>query len=200
MATAAVIPIRSFRGGKKRLSSNLDPEGRAAFGEALAGHVVEASREAGFETLVVTGDRDVKDWATSIGSRVCGEPGSGLDAAARSGVDDARKWSDAWVVLHADLPLLQAKELGRILEAMSSGSDVIAPSADGGTSALSTRNPIEFRYGVGSFRRHLQRLETPDVIVAPGLLFDVDSGDDIESVRTHPKGSWIEPFLADQGV
>ena len=56
-----------------------------------------------------------------------------------------------WIVIHADLPLLIAPDLSALLTTMEGGAPaVVAPSSDGGTSALgATADPPVFQYGVG---------------------------------------------------
>ena len=74
--------------------------------------------------------------------------------------------------------------------------EVIAPSHDGGTSALGATGHLDFHYGVGSFHRHLRQAPRAAVIVRPGLAFDLDTVDDLDAVLRHPRGNWIEMLLA----
>jgi 2-phospho-L-lactate guanylyltransferase (CobY/MobA/RfbA family) len=86
---------------------------------------------------------------------------------------------------------LQPSDLEVVVSAVESGREVIAPSSDGGTSALSARAPIEFAYGSASFHRHLTRLTEPMVVIRPGLLQDIDSPQDLTAARSHPAGAWL---------
>lgn len=138
--------------------------------------------------VIVTADADVAFWATGQGFPSIPDPGQGLDAAAASGVEWAMMSQSRWIVLHADLPLLTTDDLAALA---ATRGDVIAPSADGGTSAISATHPLEFGYGPGSFHRHLSRLDSPVIVSRIGLLHDVDSPADLRSVQRHPKGTWL---------
>jgi len=188
MPTVAVIPVRAFAEGSRRLAGMLGDRERAALCRSLAGHVAETVESAGLLPLVATADPEVAVWATGMGIPSVPDPGQGLDAAAAAGVEWARGSGSGWLVLHADLPLLAKADLA-VLTARS--GDLIAPSADGGTSAISAGRPISFSYGPGSFHRHLARLRDPVIVARVGLLHDVDSPRDLLSARSHPRGRWL---------
>ena len=135
--TVVIIPVKSFRLGKQRLASALDDAQRSRLGRALATHVAETVEEAGLLAMFVTGDPEVAAWATSSGFPSLPDPGQGLNAAAAAGVEWADRSRSTWIVLHSDLPLLQAEDLGALA---NTRTDVIAPSSDGGTSAISARS------------------------------------------------------------
>jgi 2-phospho-L-lactate guanylyltransferase (CobY/MobA/RfbA family) len=67
----------------------------------------------------------------------------------------------------------------------------IAPSADGGTTALAGSGPAVFTYGPGSFRRHLGRFPEAGIVIRTGLLHDVDSYSDLAAARRVPRGAWL---------
>jgi 2-phospho-L-lactate guanylyltransferase len=93
------------------------------------------------------------------------------------------------IVLHGDLPNLQADDVGVLLDALpADGSPgvAIAPDRAGtGTNALVLRPPgvIQFRFGVGSFAKHVEGVEGAGVpLVAvnrSGLAFDLDTPEDL---------------------
>lgn len=193
MPTVVIIPVKSFRLGKQRLASALDETQRSRLGQALANHVGETVEEAGLLAMFVTDDPEVAAWATSMGFPSLPDPGQGLNAAAAAGVEWANLAESRWLVLHSDLPLLQTGDLQALTQ---SDDDVIAPSSDGGTSAISTRQPIDFAFGPGSFHKHLPQLVTPTIVARPGLLLDIDSPADLSSAISHPRGDWIRMTLA----
>lgn len=192
--TVAVIPVKSFAVGKQRLSEALTPSQRSGLGKAMVEHVAGVVVEAGLIPVLVTADPEVATWAAGQAIPSIPDPDRGLDAAAREGVRWASQCSIRWMILHSDLPLLTAGDLS-VFAAAAEGSDAIAPSADGGTSAISAHREIEFAFGPGSFRRHLARLSSPEVVALTGFLHDVDSPSDLLSARRHPRGSWLEPSL-----
>ncbi|MGH8913019.1 MAG: DUF2064 domain-containing protein [Acidimicrobiia bacterium] len=192
MPTVAVLPVKSFRLGKGRMAESLSPDARSWLGQSLAERTAELTADAGMLPVLVAGDAEVAGWAIRLGFPSIPDPGRGLDHAAAAGV----AWADAsgskWLVLHADLPLLTGDELEDVDRALADTGWVIAPSADGGTSALGGSGEAAFCYGAGSFRHHLGRFPMARIVSRLGLLHDVDSFDDFESARRHPRGLWLD--------
>lgn len=184
MPEVAIIPVKSFRMGKQRLSDSVTPREREELGRSLAGHVAAVVESAGLIPLIVTADDQVAEWATSSGFPSLADPGEGLNAAAASGVAWAEHTASAWIVIHSDLPLLTKSDVTAVAGVVRSGSAAIAPSSDGGTSAIGWRGPFEFAFGKGSFHRHLARLPAPKVIARPGFLLDIDSPGDLDAMRS----------------
>ena len=192
MPTIAIIPVKSFSEGKLRLATAIDDLRRLALGRALAGHVAKTVVECDITPLIIAGDPEVASWAKVAGFPTVPDPGTGLNAAATSGVERATQTENRWIIIHADLPLLRPDDLDAMTELTG---DVIAPSSDGGTSALSATRSIDFEYGSASFHRHLPRLRSPTVVARPGLLHDVDSPADLDSALHHPLGSWLGEYV-----
>ena len=197
MPAIAVIPVKQFSLGKGRLAEILSPTARADLGRALATRTAQITVDAGMEPLIVAGDDEVDSWALGHGFQVAHDSGAGLNGAARIGVEWCVERSRTWIVVHADLPLLIAPDVSALLTTMEGGAPaVVAPSSDGGTSALgATADPPVFQYGVASFRRHLVRLPDAQVVPRVGLLHDLDTPADLESARKHPRGEWINSLI-----
>lgn len=159
----------------------------------LAGHVTATLSAARLETLVVTADGEVAEWADEVGVDWLTDPGHGLDVAAEVGV--ARAGGGRWVVIHSDLPLLTKAEADVLSEATTGPGPIIGPSSDGGTSVIMSKGPFHFSYGPGSFRRHLARCVEAQVMVATGFLHDLDQPNDLESALAHPRGAWLSKAL-----
>lgn len=177
----AVIPVRSFASGMSRLAPVLTEDRRVALGVTLARRVLDCARKTGMEPLVVTSDTEVASLASAGGAGVVPDPGRGLDDACRAGTAQADEAGLRWVVIHSDLPLLTPGDLEVMLRWVHEGRDVIAPSSDGGTSALSSRAPVDFAYGPASFHRHLALLSNPVIVARRGFLHDLDTTDDLAS-------------------
>jgi 2-phospho-L-lactate guanylyltransferase len=154
--------------------------------------VAETVEEAGLLAMFVTGDPDVAAWATSTGFPSLPDSGQGLNAAAAAGVEWASQSKSRWIVLHSDLPLLNIEDLRALTQL---DGDVIAPSSDGGTSAISARQSIEFAFGPASFHEHLARLDSPQIVIRQGLLLDIDTPDDLASALSHQRGRWMKRAL-----
>lgn len=190
-----VIPVKSFSLAKGRLAGDLDPRSRARLGMALAQHVAATVVEAGQIPLIVTADPEVAVWATRSGYPSLPDPDDGLDAAADTGVDWALQSGSYWLVLHSDLPLLDVSDVDALSRHLAARRDVIAPSADGGTSAIGSSERVEFGFGVASFHHHLRMLSDPHVVARRGLLLDVDSPHDLSAASNTKRGKWLLDIL-----
>lgn len=140
--------------------------------------------------ILVTADARVAEWAARTAIPSVPDPGNGLSEAAAAGARWANRGASRWIILHSDLPLLSAPDLNTFWE-RALEADAIAPSSDGGTSAITSRGPMEFSYGPGSFSRHLADLDNPSIVATTGFLHDLDSPADLESVCDHPRGRWL---------
>lgn len=200
MPVAALIPIRSFRGGKGRLSPLLDENQRHTLGRGMAERTLTAVEFAGLLPAIVTADLEVERWAIRKGLVLIQETGDGLNGAARQGVEWAQDLGLNWMVIHSDLPIVTGDDIVAVREVVESGENVIAPSADGGTTVLSSQTTIVFTYGPGSFHRHLGLVPGPVIIATPGLLHDLDGPPDLSSALSHPEGAWLRSIAKMNGT
>ena len=184
------LPIRSFRDAYRRLAGSYSPDERTALARALASHTAEAVLRAGVTPHIVTSAPEVRKWALAEGHLVVADPpGGGLNGAAGEAVRLAA--GQPWLILHADLPCLSPDEVVLALEMARAGERVLAPSYDGGTSALGGRGCHSFRYGTASFHRHLPAGRPPRVIASLGFLLDIDRPQDLVVAAHHPRGAWL---------
>lgn len=185
-----LVPVKPFGVAKARLAGRLDSHQRSRLGRAVALNTMTVLREADVDAAILTADADVMAWSVDHGLPFVQEPGrGGLSGACRHGVATA---IEGWAVLHADLPLLSHSDVAALLE--HDGS-VLAPSHDGGTNAIVGAGPFEFSYGPGSFHRHLAALGEASIVMRIGLAIDLDDPLDLEVIRRHERGRWIEPYL-----
>lgn len=191
MPVVVIIPVKSFRTGKRRLNDTLDDETRGRLSAALALHVASTVESAGVAPLIVTGDPEVAEWATSTGFPILADPGGGLDGAAAAGVEWAGHSDSEWLVLHGDLPLLTSSDVEALMEPLRKGNAVLAPSSDGGTSAIGSRGDFSFGFGISSFHRHLARLDGVVIVARRGLGLDIDSRADLEAALAAPSARWL---------
>lgn len=194
-----VIPVKAFSLAKLRLAPALEPRSRAALARRLAGVVVTAAGD--LPVIVVCDDDEVADWAVASGATVVWAPGRGLDGAVADGVtraaaDGARRA----VVAHADLPL--ARDLGPLATAAAPVALVPDRRRDGTNVAVVPATAgFTFRYGPGSFARHLAeagRLGLEAAVVDdPALAWDVDVPGDLD----HPEvAALLEPVRPGRGA
>ena len=157
--TWAIVPIRSFASGKRRLASVLNPDQRAHLCVAMALRVVRTLRaHPGLaDVAVVSPDAAVRAWSAQHASVVLDETGHGLNAA----LDHAaralqRLGASSLLIIPADVPALTTADVSALLDA--SEDVVIAPAArDGGTNALRLSLPprLAFQFGAESAAVHL---------------------------------------------
>lgn len=184
------IPIKPFGIAKARLSPVLDAARRSQVGKAVAAHTARSVLASGARPVIVTGDAGVARWAASQGWDTLAEPpGGGLDGAAAA---VAAAVTGRWAVLHADLPTLNANELRA---AWATDGVVLAPSRDGGTSLIAAAGRFDFRYGPGSFHRHLSASPGAQVLARPGLALDLDTPADLRLAVRLPAGCWLRAML-----
>ncbi|MEA3510844.1 MAG: NTP transferase domain-containing protein, partial [Actinomycetota bacterium] len=146
---------------------------RVSLMRQLAAHTVSAIQSAGIEVLIVSNDSDVVLWSRKYGCEATSEPvEGGLNGAASAG---AAAVTGSWMILHADLPAVDASDI-RVAASLSEDGHVLAPSHDGGTSLIGgTGSGFPFRYGPGSFHRHLAVINgDATILVRPGLALDLD--------------------------
>jgi 2-phospho-L-lactate guanylyltransferase len=192
------LPVRSFGHAKSRLRQAVPTGLRRQIAQEMATRTALAAATAGMAVIVITEDGEVKAWAESNGWPAQSRGADSLDGGARALVEDARMAGRAWTVLHADLPLIQAHELIPAVAALDAGRAVIAPSADGGTTLIGTPGTeVEFAYGPGSFRTHLQRIADldPVVLTSSGLGCDLDVPDDLSAAAARAEGAWLRTLV-----
>jgi 2-phospho-L-lactate guanylyltransferase (CobY/MobA/RfbA family) len=126
---------------------------------------------------------DVVDAALAVGEVVvAGEPG-GQGPAVEVAL---RGLEGPILIVNADLPCVQPRDLLTLLGAMPEGGLALVRAADGTTNALALAAPHLFAplYGPGSAERFLARAERLDVPAAvasiPNLADDVDTLADLE--------------------
>ena len=187
----AIVPLKSFELGKRRLSASVGPETRRRIGMAFAQNTVSMAEAVGLIPVIVAGDDAVADWSIGQGIPWLPDPGTGLNDAAEEGVSWASVSGAGWLVVHADLPLMSRRDLELPRDIVEDGETVLAPSADGGTSLFGSNEAQSFAYGPGSFSTHLARNPQSRVVTSLGLLHDVDSVNDLESASRHPRGRWL---------
>jgi len=193
-AMYAVIPLKGFNIAKERLATVLDRTRRSSLVRAAADRVALACAAGGFDLVVVTGDESVAAWASDRSARVIADPSQGLDAACQAGIAAGH---EPWIIVHVDLPLLDATTMNSTLTALGAGRSVIAPSRDGGTNLLGSSGGFRFSYGPASFHRHLAALTGPfEVITKIETIVELDTPSDLEAAATLPGGAWLAPFLS----
>jgi 2-phospho-L-lactate guanylyltransferase len=175
LKATAVLPVKRFNAAKQRLATGLDGEQRRTLMEAMVGDVLEAIGEARTieRIVVVSGDPTAQELAAAVGAEVVPDPEDGGHVgAALAGIAHAEVAGATCVVLLAgDCPLLDPRELDRLLTGMPERYVGIVPDRHGtGTNALALSPPgaIVPAFGEGSCARHVAAAR------AAGIPFNVE--------------------------
>jgi 2-phospho-L-lactate/phosphoenolpyruvate guanylyltransferase len=180
------VPVRRLDQAKTRLAPILSPRERGELMMAMLHDVLTAStRQAEWQTWVVSADRTVLDAAEARGAAPVLEKGTGLLAAVRQVEELAlRRGAGELAVLLADLPWVTEGSLAGALRVEAPVVTVRAAS-DGGTNLLVRRPPdvIRARFGRESYTKHRWAAQRARVAVqaveSEELAFDLDGPDDL---------------------
>jgi 2-phospho-L-lactate guanylyltransferase len=125
--------------------------------------------------------------AAENGVEVLDDPGGGQGAAVKAALGAVPDWPA--LVVNADLPEAQPRDLLALLGAMPEDGIAIAPAPDGTTNALALAKPGVFEplYGPDSaarFREHAEELGIDATeLVIPALAHDVDTVEELEQLE-----------------
>jgi 2-phospho-L-lactate guanylyltransferase len=169
--TTAIFPLRDF-GGMSRLANTLNASQRKELTRSLADLAVSAARSVGVACLIVSSDKEVRDWAAMVEVPTIDDSGNGLSEAAHTATRSLG--GTPWMVVHPDLPLIDGDVLLPVAQ-LAERNLVLVPSHDGGTNVVASSGEFPFSYGIGSFHRHLAARPNAIVISNAELAVDLDS-------------------------
>ncbi len=190
MNATAVLPVKRFDAAKQRLAAGIDEPRRRALVEAMLADALEAIGAARTveRTIVVTAEPRAAELAREAGCEVVAEPPeSGHSEAALAGIAEAEsRGADRVVLLPGDCPLLDPREIDRMLTGVPSSFVAVVPDRHGtGTNALVLSPPGVIRpsFGEGSCARHVAAAREAGVPFAveelPSLAIDLDTPADV---------------------
>jgi 2-phospho-L-lactate guanylyltransferase len=192
-----LVPVKNLAFAKQRLAALLDQPTRTALAQAMLLDVLETLREwtARPEVAVVSSDPFALDLARRFEFQI-------IPDSTNRGETDAIEMAtricetrglDSTLVIPGDIPLMQAWELEKILEAAPEQGCVLVPAADGrGTNAAWRRPAALFplRFGNDSFKPHLtaaHATQKPCVVLSlPSIAIDVDNPSDLRQIAEAP--------------
>jgi 2-phospho-L-lactate guanylyltransferase len=186
----AVLPIKRLDAAKQRLAAGIDGARRRALVAAMAADVLEAVGAARSieRMIVVSGDPLVQELASEAGAEVVPDPAdAGHSEAALAGIARAEaEGAECVVLLPGDCPLLDPRELDRLLTAVPGSYVGIVPDRHGtGTNALALCPPgaIVPAFGEGSCERHVAAAREAGIPFGveelPSLGLDLDTPADV---------------------
>lgn len=197
VATAVIVPIRSFGGALSRLAPILGERGCRELMREMARRVVDAAD--GLPVHVVTDDAEVAEWASRAGAipMTVGRPG--LNVAVTAAVDQvAAAGYERAVVAHADLALVRS-----LRPAVGPGLVIAGDRHRDGSNVmcLPTSAGFRFAYGPGSFARHVAEAERLGLEVTvlnnDSLAVDIDHPEDLRHLPDDLRDALgLDPLVA----
>lgn len=190
MNATAVLPVKRFGAAKQRLAAGLKGERRRELAAAMVADVLEAiGRARAIErTIVVTGDPIAQELAADAGAEVVPDPeDAGHVEAAQAGIVRAEAdGAERVVLLAGDCPLLDPRELDRLLTGVPGSYVGVVPDRHGtGTNALLLSPPdaIVPSFGEGSRERHVEAARQAGIPFGveelPSIELDLDTPADV---------------------
>ncbi len=190
MKATAILPVKRFAAAKRRLAAGIDEARREALVAAMLEDVLEAIGAARTieRTIVVSDEPRAVELARSAGAEVVPDsPEEGHSEAALAGIARAETLgAECVTLLPGDCPLLEPRELDRVLTGIPERYVAIVPDRHGaGTNALVLSPPSAIRpaFGEGSRARHVAAAREAGIPFAveelPSLALDLDTPADL---------------------
>lgn len=178
MIWSALVPFKAPAEGKRRLSERLSPDERARLSLALFERTVDVLRSVpAIGAVHLLSEIKPAGWAGGW----LRDESRGLNAE----IEAARAALGAvpLLVIHADLPLVDAADVAALLDHARNDGVQIAPDRHGeGTNAiaLTPGRAFRFAFGPGSLARHRPQAGDASLLMRPGLALDCDTPDDLD--------------------
>jgi 2-phospho-L-lactate guanylyltransferase len=192
-----LIPVKSLANAKQRLASVLDQPTRTKLAQAMLLDVLETlgtwARRP--DVSIVTNDPFAVELARRFEFQVIPDNANrsetdAIEMATRfcesHGVEDT-------LVIPADIPLIRAEELEKILQAAPAEGSVLVPAADERGTNAAWRRPaglFPLRFGNDSYKPHLaaaRATQKPCLVLSlPGIALDIDNPSDLRQLAEAP--------------
>ena len=197
MSVWVLVPVKPLNRAKSRLSAVLAPEQRAALAEKTLRRTlsVVGSLPQAMGTLVISRDSHALAIAREMGSHTVQESGTPeLNKALMRATRVLASWrADSVLILPADIPLVNAEDLTKIVRLGQAKNSVVIASdhQQDGTNVLFVRPPgmFSYAYGDNSFDTHrrLARLAQANLHIyeSERLKLDLDTPEDLELYREY---------------
>lgn len=201
----ALLPVKAPQNAKQRLSGLLSPSQREALARVMYEEMLAklcAARNVD-RVAVATSDWRAAELARRAGAMVFEEAeqrghSHSADAAARRALELGAR---SVLLLPIDVPLATTAEIEELAASARSGV-LIVPSADGtGTNALVRTPPdaIKSCFGPNSLAAHLEQARsrgiTAEVVRPPGIVFDLDTPEDVAELLERGPETRAAQFL-----
>jgi 2-phospho-L-lactate guanylyltransferase len=191
---AAVVPVKALDASKSRLFPERPRDEVARLALAMMSDVIACLRATPgiARVAVVTPDASVAALAEREGAEALLRADPGLNPAIEGASAEVAGPGDGVLVVLGDVAAADPRELARLLADAPGRGVALAPSSDGGTSALLRRpfDVIAARFGPDSAKRHREAAAQAGVpcalLALPSLAIDVDLGEDARAILDQP--------------
>jgi 2-phospho-L-lactate guanylyltransferase len=192
MTISAFIPVKKFNDSKNRLSQILSPNQRANFSKLMAHQTIEILQNSNIcnSITLVTNDPDLDVEGTNIFFTT-----SSLNYALQEAID-ASTLAGSILIIHADLPQINEKDLKNLVNSYDLKSITIVPDIDEiGTNCILYNETMKFnlRFGINSYELFIAEFERHDYnwnnLNIKSLQQDLDSEDDYFKLKNYVRGS-----------
>jgi len=191
---AAVVPVKALAEAKSRLfperaRSDVEALSLAMMGDLIA--CLHAARGIA-RVVVVTPDSAVAGAAQSQGAQALLRREPGLNPAIEAASAAVAGPADAVLVVLGDIAAADPREVAQLLDAAPARGVAIAPSRDGGTSALLRRpaDVIPACFGPDSAKRHREAAAQAGAALVElplaSFAIDVDRAEDARAILARP--------------
>ncbi len=205
----AILPVKSPQNAKQRLTGFLAVEQRETLARMLYRQTLAALCQAkGIDRVVVaTSDSGIAEYARDAGALVFeeNEQVSHSVSADAACLRAMQMGASTVLLVPIDVPTVTPADFTQLAASARHSihpSLIVVPSSDGtGTNALVRTPPdcIESRFGPGSCRAHLDQALSKglhaDVLRLPGLMFDIDTPEDVAELLALPHECSVSSFL-----
>jgi len=190
--TAAVVPVKALAASKSRLFPERPRRDVEQLSLAMMSDVIACLRAVAGVTrvCVVTPDAAVSERAEAEGAFVLLRPDPGLNPAIEAASAAVAGPGDGVLVVLGDVAAADPAEITRLLAEAPARGVALAPSRDGGTSALLRRpaDVIRACFGRDSAKRHREAAAAAGAplleLALPSLAIDVDLGEDARAIQS----------------
>lgn len=178
MIWSALVPLKAPAEGKRRLSQRLSPDQRARLSLALFERTVRVLRSVPeIGAVYLLSETKPGGWTGGWLRDECRGLNAEIEAAR------AALGAVPLLVIHSDLPLVEAADVAVLLDRARLDGAQIAPDRHGkGTNAIALMpgRAFRFAFGPGSLARHRAQAGEASLLRRPGLALDCDTPDDLD--------------------
>ena len=191
-----IVPFKNFVDAKSRLRKDISDKQTRKIVKIMLEHVLAEIKKCSdsFEKYLVTKDEEAIKIAQSQGIKTLIEKKQFGESASIDWASKKLHELGATSVLRipGDLPLIKAEDINEIFEVSNkTNSSILVPSNSGlGTNAILRKPPgvIPSFFGPNSMKKHVAAFKEQganySIVKNSNIAFDVDTNEDVESLKT----------------